>query len=378
MSHAAYNIQWNDAQNDIGDLLDIEIPTEPAKPEHDRIAVFQRLAVMYIKYIQIFRKLEECYDQIVHPQKRLVLRRVVDATIGRILELKNNMVQLELSEYHYFDDVLSDLKLTPNDIEIPIPKYFILDNKQVFDEREKQMKVVLQKTRPLEFETKVKEEAELTKEEAVRLIQINERARQGRLRAKFMKEIRMQEERERLAATRGAPTMDQATAVILIQKMWKGFVTRKKTARMREEELVFIGMKATEEKNFQDDVELQRDRRRAVQQENEREYQNALVTIKEKLKDVEGPEMRESMQDQIRQWFIESRDATGKFPEYPTEEEGGSALIFREKDPAELEEELRKKEEEKAKGSAKGKKGKKGKDKEKKEKKGKKGKDKKR
>ena len=33
--------------------------------------------------------------------------------MGRILELKNEMVVLEFSEYHYFDDVLSDLKLTP-------------------------------------------------------------------------------------------------------------------------------------------------------------------------------------------------------------------------------------------------------------------------
>lgn len=68
---------------------------------------------MYIKYIQIFRKLEQCYDQIVHPQKRRVLRHVLDGTMGRILELKHEMVNLEFSEYHYFDDVLSDLKLTP-------------------------------------------------------------------------------------------------------------------------------------------------------------------------------------------------------------------------------------------------------------------------
>lgn len=29
------------------------------------------------------------------------------------------------------------------------------------------------------------------------------------------------------------------------------------------------------------------------------------------------------------------RDATGKFPDFPPEDEGGSALIFKEKDPAE-------------------------------------------
>ncbi len=71
------------------------------------------VATLYIKYIQILRKLSDAYDQIVHPQKRRVLRHVLDGTMGRIVELKNEMVQLEYSEFHYFDDVLSDLKLTP-------------------------------------------------------------------------------------------------------------------------------------------------------------------------------------------------------------------------------------------------------------------------
>ena len=68
----------------------------------------------------------------------------------------------------------------------------------------------------------------------------------------------------------------------------------------------------------------------------------------------------------IRQWFIECRDQSGKFPDYPSEEDGGSAKLFTEKTPEELEAELKAKEAEK---EAKGKKGKKDK-KEKKEKKG--------
>lgn len=36
-------------------------------------------------------------------------------------------------------------------------------------------------------------------------------------------------------------------------------------------------------------------------------YPQGLVHIKDKLRDVEGPDMRETMQDQIRQWFIECR-----------------------------------------------------------------------
>lgn len=56
-------------------------------------------------------------------------------------------------------------------------------------------------------------------EEAIRLIQIHERARQGRLRAKFMKEIRRQEESEKEAARRGPPTLDHDVAATRIQKV---------------------------------------------------------------------------------------------------------------------------------------------------------------
>ena len=62
----------------LDDLIQVENPPEPPKPEKDRLAAFQLLATMYIKYIQIFRRLENCYDQIVHPQKRRVLRHVLD------------------------------------------------------------------------------------------------------------------------------------------------------------------------------------------------------------------------------------------------------------------------------------------------------------
>ena len=55
-------------------------------------------------------------------------------------------------------------------------------------------------------------------EEAIRLIQVHERARQGRLRARFMREIRQQEERERMVANRGAPTLDPDVAAVRIQK----------------------------------------------------------------------------------------------------------------------------------------------------------------
>ena len=49
----------------------------------DKLVAFQKFATMYIRYTLAFRKLEECYDQVVHPQKRRLIRHVLDGTIGR-------------------------------------------------------------------------------------------------------------------------------------------------------------------------------------------------------------------------------------------------------------------------------------------------------
>ena len=49
------------------------------------------------------------------------------------------------------------------------------------------------------------------------------------------------------------------------------------------------------------------DDRRHRQLKHEHEYIQALDTIKNKIKETEGPDMKETMMDQIRQWFIECR-----------------------------------------------------------------------
>lgn len=68
--------------------------------------------------------LDECYDQVVHPQKNRSLRVLLDSVMGRLVEIKIEMINLEKTEFHYLDDICQDMKLTPSDIELPVPKYF--------------------------------------------------------------------------------------------------------------------------------------------------------------------------------------------------------------------------------------------------------------
>lgn len=108
-----YNQLWAEAQSELSCLLEEELPAEPRRPEKDRVVFFQRLAMLFVRYTQVFRQLENAYDLVVHPQKRRFIHSALESVMGRVLELKNEMVEKEFSEYHYMDDVLHDLKLIP-------------------------------------------------------------------------------------------------------------------------------------------------------------------------------------------------------------------------------------------------------------------------
>uniref|UniRef100_UPI003AAA3AAD dynein regulatory complex protein 11 n=1 Tax=Centroberyx gerrardi TaxID=166262 RepID=UPI003AAA3AAD len=372
MSHSSYTRMWATAHGALQDLLLDEFPPVAPGPQRDRLQVFQGLAAFYLKYLQIFRSLEAAYDQLVHPQKRRAARHVLDGVMGRLLELRNQMVELEFSEFHYFDDVLLDLKMTPEDLEIPIPRYFVREKMQVLKDRERMLAHILAKGGLIEQEPALSVQT-MCVEEAVRVLQVCERARQGRLRAQFMKEIR-QAERDGLGKSRTPSTLSPDRAATRIQKVWRGYSQRKKTNRERIEEMIFLGMLPAEASGpsaAQLRARQVETGRRLVQEQNEAEYQRALLNIKQSVRAVEGPDMRETLQEQIRQWFIECRDATGKFPDFPDAEDGGSASIFAEKTPEQVAAELAAKEEEKEKKrKSKGKKEKRGGKDKKKDKKG--------
>uniref|UniRef100_A0A9J7YA16 IQ motif containing with AAA domain 1 n=2 Tax=Cyprinus carpio TaxID=7962 RepID=A0A9J7YA16_CYPCA len=336
---------WDAAQGALEDLLEDEYPTMQLRPQKDRLQVFQTLATFYLRYLKIFRALEEVYDQIVHPQKRRVVHQVLEGVMGRLVELKNEMVELEYSEFHYFDDILQDFKMTPEDLEVPIPRYFVREKMRALKEREKMLAHILAKGGCQEHKTV----SFMSVERAVWLLQVSERARQGRLRAHFMKTIR-QEEQRRLQGN--SSMQDPNQAATCIQKVWRGYRDRRRVNKECLEEMIFLGMIPAQQMTpspAQLHAQQVESRRHCVQEEHEAEYQKALVNIKESVRSVDGPDIKESLQEQIRQWFLECRDATGKFPDFPSPEDGGSASIFAQKTPEQVAAEFAAKEEEREK-----------------------------
>ena len=230
----------------------------------------------------MYKSLEDCYDQHVHPQKRLDIKRTLESVMGRLLEIKSFLVGANdpKSEHVNFDDILVDLKLIPEVLELPVPRYFRDERRTELGERWKLVEAI-KKQIEAEKEAEGGEEGAtdavasaggMSIDAAVRLIQINERGRQGRERSRAHIAVAKTEKAEGRV---GSGTMDEDNAAILIQTMFRGFQTARLARKMREEELVFIGMQEPEVAADPDPVSVQkgyRARRKLIQSQFQEEY----------------------------------------------------------------------------------------------------------
>ena len=109
------------------------------KAEKDRELAYKAVSKLYLQYVKIFRTLDSCYDQMVHPQKRMLLRKLLDSTIGRILELKHDLVNLDNLEYSYHEATMAELGYNPSEVELIVPKFVITDRTESIKYWDEQM-----------------------------------------------------------------------------------------------------------------------------------------------------------------------------------------------------------------------------------------------
>lgn len=147
MSHTTYDQEWRKAQ----DLLASTLSSEPTQAE--RRQQRKQLATLYVRYIMVANKLSVCVDQIVQPQKRALIRKLLEAVLGRILELKTDLVEADLNEWSHLGEIIGELNVTPLQCEIQVPRCFINERRKELAYKKKVIDTVLDK---LGFLEKVK------------------------------------------------------------------------------------------------------------------------------------------------------------------------------------------------------------------------------
>ncbi|KAA6424958.1 MAG: IQ and AAA domain-containing 1-like [Trebouxia sp. A1-2] len=328
---STYDILWREAMLGLLDQMEAENPEDPALAPK----TFGEWACAYVKYVEVFKKLERAYDQTVHPQKRLDMRGALEACMGRMLEVKHWLVKLNRGlDFPSLDDVLVDMKLTPDVMELPCPAYFREERAKELEDRNKFLAALADKytVSGLAEPGPLPELAPLPEEEAIILIQANERGRQARERAQTMRTFKRQRQLEDRRARSGV-VLTQEKAAIKIQAGVRGLLTRRHVHTTAQEELQFIGMKpkvaVAGELDPQALQQLTVLRRKDIQKQRLGEYEEAVVTLKSKVRVAEGQAMRETVQDKINAWFLENRDPeTGEYPDFPDDTDAGSKVIL--------------------------------------------------
>lgn len=169
MSSATYDELWTEAQSLLAETTQTDTVLQGAKPQRDRKKAHDLVAALYVRYVLACNKLELCYDQVIQPQKRLLIRKSLNACLGRVLELKHELVNIDLSEHNYYDDVLIERGVTPQEAEIHVPRYFRRMRLAEIEERRRFMEDTLRNVGELQ-ETVVPEK--ITESQAIRLIQV--------------------------------------------------------------------------------------------------------------------------------------------------------------------------------------------------------------
>ncbi|EFA06079.1 IQ and AAA domain-containing protein 1-like [Tribolium castaneum] len=388
MSFEYYSKWWAGTRNALEQLRakDEIFVKATDKKLRDRNLASHLIGGLYAKYSMMVQDLGTILDQMAQPQKRIIVRKLMDTATVRLHELSEELRNVDISEYHYIDGALIELKLVPQDVEILDPMLYYLrhynmeelwtkikNGEKIYTpppppppppqetegeeggegETSKPKEIAEQtpeekaetekkaKRRPKKFVPEVKE---LTEEElqeikrkeqitsAVILIQNHERGRQARLY--FDEKWKVNEYRRKIREGFKPEPVDVETrekASLHIQRYWRGHCARQLVKRKELERRYLIKMIEPSWKSNEEFEKLERNlqKRRDIRDQRIKEYIEANLNERTRVFRVIGPRLMEDIGDEIREWFYQWYTQVKNFDKYPPEEKGGTVLVVR-------------------------------------------------
>ena len=215
-----------------------------ATDQHANLSDKQTALSLIAEYLEIYTILEECYDQTIQTQRRVNIRKMLQATVTRLIEIIQEAPgPLEGSPYSKWEEISQSImaQTLTNDLKIPIPRIVkdlqdlglktreetIRKEREQFEEAERARQKTMDPPMPLE--------------EAVLIVQRAERARAARSET-IIKRGTVQ---QGYKMKRQSQLTDREKSANIIKHFWWKYGSRNKEAKLREEEKELIGMKNT-------------------------------------------------------------------------------------------------------------------------------------
>lgn len=392
MSHKHYDNLLSEAISEFTDLYQGEFrPYDQLTADGKKLTAIKKpnewlqiYAQLYINYIQTFKKFEEVYDQIIHPQKRLIVKNMLDNTMMRIVELRKDLVMFNIStkavnsDFVNFDELLFELKILPEQLEVPIPRY-LKDEDQKLAKRRVIIDGFLEmedRHLPEEEVLEIRNPVEMDPEAEIWMILVNERGRQGIQRGVAQREAFKNKKKNKAKETENKDLI----AMLVLQKYIRAYIDREKVENLRNEEMEFLGMLPTSpslddvpflhpkptgfdykqlgitgktvpdetqtsskpvedpSKLMSDKVDLIKEKRRGKQRGAEKALKQTIDQVKKEIEEHEVPDMKENLMYDMRTWITqyyeqhEGKELPAKVEDYYTRNDKSKPLSKEEED----------------------------------------------
>ncbi|PWU92453.1 hypothetical protein C3747_318g15 [Trypanosoma cruzi] len=315
------------------------------RPRYEQL--LQYWSSLYIQYLRTAKRLAAVHDAQLQPQKRYDVRTLLDTCLGRMLEVRN-LLKMNCGEFVKLDDAALDMKMIPEDLEVPIPRYFVEDTASELQERRRQIAALQTYFKETEADAPVSkalakdpskfpdvpagasaESKIMSVDDAVTLLQINERGRQARQRAKFQMAIYWQQKHALEHTVEYGHVTGKERAALVVQKAVQAYLARKHLLKDHRNELELLGMRPTAAIISDAEraaAEVRLGERKSRQRMNEASYRQKEIELETRLKAEEGPRTMEEMLNEVltRMAYARMESKDDAPPTFPTPEEGGS------------------------------------------------------
>ncbi|BFZ18072.1 hypothetical protein BsWGS_21111 [Bradybaena similaris] len=346
MSQVYYTKEWEVALENLKFVINnSERPLKPEPLPKTLRDAFNRVCCRYVQYIGIYKQLNACLDHMVHPQKRELIVRCIEGVIGRLVELRHELFRIELSEYAPFGPFCVENQILPADLEMELSRTFHYDKQQRLQRRADLLDYILKSsgkaddlepvsTQPPPKVRKVVSKPVTTDGSQFQMSQNQSMTETAKLLQIRQKSVNWRKVLSQFNIYQNRIRVDQAR---YISDGILGLDFQGRSASDLEVEEQEIAAKTF----------------KTAQEYSDNYVQRTILETETVLDSTAALNMEQDIEQNIRQWMLECRAATGKFPDYPAEEVGGSAAIFADRTVEEVADELEYGVDDKAKSKAK-------------------------
>lgn len=168
---------WVGTKKDIEDIIKRQNVLKRKDPITNPLVTYRIFSELYVLYVELVNKLSYVYNYTFQVQKRKVVRSLVESAARRLMELKTELKNLELSEYVYTDKALIARKLNPYDLVIWRSPQFLYRRPPEIQNTVYENRIFMTEEEKTDADKKDK----IILSDAVKLIQAHERARSARV-----------------------------------------------------------------------------------------------------------------------------------------------------------------------------------------------------